>query len=95
MPCLLVNFKPESDFMDKCFLLNYEETYNNINSKMTQSVMPPSMQTIPHSVKPTPKTNNQKEIPLYFYKVEIKYFFNIYLNGTIPESKKVKIFLCL
>ena len=44
--------------MDKCFLLNYEETYNNINSKMTQSVMPPSKETIPHSVKPTPKTNN-------------------------------------
>lgn len=28
-----------------------------------------------------------------FYKVVIKYSLNIYLSGTIPESKEVKIFL--
>lgn len=34
-PCFLVNFKMHSDFMYKCFLLNYEEAYTN--SKMIQS----------------------------------------------------------
>lgn len=35
-----------------------------------------------------------KGSPTIFYKVVIKYLFNIYLNGTIPESiKKSKKYL--
>ena len=79
--------------MYKCFLLNYEEAYSNTNSKMTQS-------SILLQGKHYHKVLNQPLKPMLkrgshniFYKVVIKYSLTIYLNGTIPESKKVKIFL--
>lgn len=54
----------------------------------------PPMKTLLQRVKPVPKISVKKEIPLYFfYKVMIKYSLNIYLNVTIHENQKMKIFL--
>lgn len=70
MPCLLVDFKLRSDFMDTCFLLNYEEAY--INSKMTQSV-PTTVQTLwyykvlNHPLKPVLKKTSHR----IFYRAMI------------------------
>lgn len=92
MLCFITNCKPHSDLGQKCFILDYEEAYNDVPSETNPSVTGLSpMQTI-HSATLTSKTSIRMspKVSIYVHMyVRIYTYICIYMHTYIWNIPRV------